>query len=463
MLFSDRLFIRKIFLLAGDLGLMFFSLFLALSVRGLWVVSFNYYLVNLKVFLPIFFVSSVVYVLFDLYGLRMLQKIYRLVYYLFMATIANLVLATVYLYIFQARSEISPKTVLVLYILLVFFLTVVWRFLYNDLFFTSRKYLKKTIIVSDGKIDSELMKLSNPPAGVDFEITGLVSVDDDFKNSSFENVPHLGDFKDIQKIIVENKIEEIILAADSRKDDQEFIKTLSDSLMLGIKIFEWPVFYEHVFQKIPIDKLDHFWFIYTFGENDKRIFEHFKRVFDLLISVVGMIFFFLIFPLVALLIKLTSPGPIFYCQRRLGKDGKIFTLIKFRTMENNAEKEGAVWSSSKDKRITSVGKILRRSRIDEVPQFLNILKGEMSLVGPRPERPEFLSVLSEKIPFYYKRQMVKPGVTGFAQVMYPYAETVEDSLEKVGYDLFYIKNRSFYLYFKIILLTLRTMLTLSGR
>jgi len=132
-------------------------------------------------------------------------------------------------------------------------------------------------------------------------------------------------------------------------------------------------------------------------------------------------------------------------------------------MRNDAEKDGAVWSSKGDKRITPVGTFLRKTRIDEMPQFWNILRGEMSLVGPRPERPEFLPILNEKIPFYYKRHMVKPGVTGLAQVMYPYAETVDDSLEKIGYDLFYIKNRSLYLYFKVILLTLRTVLTFSGQ
>ncbi len=463
MFFSDRLFMRKIFLLCGDFGLMFFSLFLALSTRMFKVVSFDYYLANLLVFWPIFFCSLIVYIFFNLYSLRLLQTIYQLVYYLFLAVIFNLVLATVYLYFFQARSEISPKTVLALYGVLLFSLTVVWRFLYYDFFFTSKKYLRRVLIVNSGQANRELGQLANPPKGVGYEIVGFVSMEEKECSTAFENVPHLGDLRNFQKVIIENRIEEVIIAADSHKDSPQLVRTLSDALILGIKIFQWPIFYEQVFQKVPTNEIDHAWFIYAFGEVDSKNFERIKRVFDLFITAVGMLFFILFLPFVALLIKLTSMGPIFYRQKRLGLGGEVFTLIKFRTMKTDAEKDGAVWSTKDDQRVTGVGKFLRKTRIDEMPQFMNILRGEMSLVGPRPERPEFLAILNEKIPFYYKRLMVKPGVTGFAQVMYPYAETVEDSLEKVGYDLFYIKNRCLYLYLKIILLTVRTMLTFRGQ
>ena len=306
------------------------------------------------------------------------------------------------------------------------------------------------------------MKIANPPKGVDYKIIGHISQDENRTTSSFSDAPFLGYSRDIQKIIQEQKADELVVAFDYR-NNREFVKELSDSLNFGVKIFEWPVFFEQVFQKVPTNQVDHFWFIYNFGDADKKLYERIKRFFDILMVIPGMIFLAAILPFIALLIKATSRGPIFYRQERMGLNGKIFILVKFRTMEDNAEKDGVQWAMKDDRRVTSVGKFLRKTRLDEIPQFLNILKGEMSLVGPRPERPEFLKTLSEKIPFYYKRNMVLPGLTGFAQIMYPYAATIEDSLEKVGYDLYYIKNRSLFLYLKIILSTLRTDLSCQGQ
>ena len=441
MFYSDRLFIRKIFLLAGDFLLFFFSLFLALSARQAKIVSPEYYQLNLKVFLPIFILSIIVYFLFDLYNIRVLENIYRSVYYLFIAVVTNMLLATAMLYLFYQDEQATPKTVLLLYGILVFLLTVVWRFLYHDLFFTNIKYQKRVLLIGGDSDNVDLLKITTPSKVADYQIVGYISDRDDRVASPFPDVPCLGNFKGLREIIKEHKIEELLLAFDYKRDPK-FIKELSDSLTLGVKIFEWQVFFEQVFQKVPTNQIDHFWFIYNFGETDKKLFERIKRFLDIIISAFGIVLLVLILPFVALLIKLTSRGPVFYKQKRMGFDGKIFTLAKFRTMADKAEKNGAVWAEKNDKRVTGVGKFLRRTRIDELPQFINILWGEMSLIGPRPERPEFLPVLEEKIPFYYKRHMVKPGITGFAQVMHPYAATVEDSLEKVGYDLFYIKNRS---------------------
>lgn len=462
MFYSDRLFIRKMFLLAGDFSLFFLALFLALSVRQIRIVEEGYYQKNLKVFLPIFVISVLVYFLFDLYNVRMLRSIYRSIYFLFIAVLANMLLATAFLYAFYQNAEITPKTVLFLYGVLVFLLTTSWRFLYHDLFFANKKYLKRIIIIGGEEKNEDLLKIANPPKGVDYKIIGHISQDENRTTSSFSDAPFLGYSRDIQKIIQEQKADELVVAFDYR-NNREFVKELSDSLNFGVKIFEWPVFFEQVFQKVPTNQVDHFWFIYNFGDADKKLYERIKRFFDILMVIPGMIFLAAILPFIALLIKATSHGPIFYRQERMGLNGKIFILVKFRTMEDNAEKDGVQWAMKDDRRVTSVGKFLRKTRLDEIPQFLNILKGEMSLVGPRPERPEFLKTLSEKIPFYYKRNMVLPGLTGFAQIMYPYAATIEDSLEKVGYDLYYIKNRSLFLYLKIILSTLRTALSCQGQ
>ncbi|MBZ9569449.1 sugar transferase, partial [Patescibacteria group bacterium] len=181
----------------------------------------------------------------------------------------------------------------------------------------------------------------------------------------------------------------------------------------------------------------------------------FKRGFDILFSLFGLLITAILFPFIALAIKIDSPSPMFYSQKRVGKDGKIFTIYKFRTMKAGAEKEGPRWASSDDPRITRVGKVLRAIYIDEFPQFYNILKGDISFVGPRPERPEFVKQLKKKIPYYGVRHLVKPGFTGWAQINYHYGASVEEAREKLQYDLYYIKNRSFFLDLGIILKTIK--------
>ncbi len=392
----------------------------------------------------------------------MLESIYRSVYWLFIAVVLNTLLATAILYLFYQNNDITPKTVLVFYGIAVFLLSVVWRFLSYELFFSNVRYQKRVLLIGGKSDNPELAKISKISKTSDYKIIGYVAEDSNFQTSPFPEIPFLGNIKDIKRIINEQKAEELILALDY-KNNPHFIQELSDSLTLGVKIFEWQVFFEYVFQKVPTNQIDHFWFIQNFGENHNKLYERIKRLIDILVASFGIVFLALIFLPIAILIKATSQGPVFYKHKRMGFNGNLFTLIKFRSMRDDAEKDGAQWTKKNDERVTKIGKFIRKSKIDEFPQFINVLKGEMSLIGPRPERPEFLPILEEKIPFYYKRHMVKPGITGFAQVIYPYAATVDDSLEKIGYDLFYIKNRSFYLYVKIILLTIRTMLSMKGR
>jgi exopolysaccharide biosynthesis polyprenyl glycosylphosphotransferase len=188
-----------------------------------------------------------------------------------------------------------------------------------------------------------------------------------------------------------------------------------------------------------------------------------KQILSFLVSAVLCVVFLPLFPIIALLIKLDSKGPVFHRQERVGQDGKTFTLWKFRSMKQDAEKQtGPVWSAAQDSRVTRIGKYLRRTRLDELPQLYNILRGDMSLVGPRPERPHFVKQLSEIIPFYNLRHVVKPGVTGWAQIKYRYGNSVEDAVEKLQYDLFYIKNLSWPLDLIIIFDTAKTVLVRKG-
>jgi len=205
--------------------------------------------------------------------------------------------------------------------------------------------------------------------------------------------------------------------------------------------------------KIPLERIDEVWILENIEQREKKLYEIAKRGFDILFSLLGFLILLIIFPLVALMVKIDSPGSIFYSQRRIRKKGTIFTLYKFRTMKIGAKENDLSLASSDNFRITRIGKVLRRTHIDELPQFYNILKGDISFVGPRPEAIQLVESFKKEIPYYNLRHLVKPGFTGWAQINYHYTTSVSETREKLQYDLYYIKNRSFFLDLVIILKT----------
>jgi sugar transferase (PEP-CTERM system associated) len=221
--------------------------------------------------------------------------------------------------------------------------------------------------------------------------------------------------------------------------------------------------YEEYTGKIAVENLRPSWFIFSDGFRRSRILPAVKRVIDVVAAGCGLICAFPVMVAVGLAVKLTSPGPVMFTQRRVGRAGGVFVLYKFRSMCDDAEGvTGAVWASRNDPRVTPIGRFLRQSRLDELPQLWNVLRGDMSLVGPRPERPEFVSELTRQIPFYGQRHVVKPGVTGWAQVRHCYGSSVEDAMEKLQYDLFYIKNLSIALDLFILFKTVQTVILQRG-
>ena len=221
-------------------------------------------------------------------------------------------------------------------------------------------------------------------------------------------------------------------------------------------------FTEELNGRIAVENLYPSALIFSDGFKRSRLFKKGKKYFDLLIAIVAMIFAFPIGFMIAMAIKLDSDGPIFYEQERVGKDGKIFKLKKFRSMRNDAEKDGPVWAKVEDDRVTRVGRIIRQMRLDEMPQIINVLRQEMSFVGPRPERPFFVKRLEREIPYYFYRHSVRPGITGWAQLSYPYGASKEDAIEKLKYDLYYIKNISFIFDLTIILETIKIVIWGKG-
>ena len=232
----------------------------------------------------------------------------------------------------------------------------------------------------------------------------------------------------------------------------------------GIEVVDAPSFYEEIAGKLLIENITPSWFIFSKGFRSTPAMKLFKRAFDIVFSLLGLALTTPLLPLAALVIRLDSRGPVFFRQVRVGERDKPFVLYKLRTMRQDAENgTGPVWAEKSDPRVTRIGQFLRKTRIDELPQFLNVLKGEMSFVGPRPERPEFVEQLKKVVPYYSERHFVKPGVTGWAQIRYPYGASVEDALEKLRYDLYYIKNTSLILEMLILFETIKVMLFGRGR
>lgn len=242
------------------------------------------------------------------------------------------------------------------------------------------------------------------------------------------------------------------------------VEELLNCKLAGIEVVDAPSFYETATRKLLIENITPSWFIFSHGFKVTWVLRLCKRSMDIAASLAGLACFLPFIPFIVLAIKLDSPGPVLFRQTRVGQGDRPFTLMKFRSMRQDAEaRTGAVWSQENDPRITKVGNFLRRTRLDEIPQLVNILRGDMSLVGPRPERPEFVNKLKERIPYYSERHYVKPGLTGWAQVRYPYGSSVEDAIEKLRYDLYYIKNISIFLDLFIIFKTFSVVLLGKGR
>ena len=257
----------------------------------------------------------------------------------------------------------------------------------------------------------------------------------------------------------------ILIDGAEKSLSQQMVRELMDMRLQGVYVYSIADFCEQFWHKIPPAYVQDDWFAFTSGFNilHNRIKAKLKQLIDIVVAAAMIIVSLPITLPIAVIIKLTSPGSIFYSQVRTGLNGKKFRVYKFRSMYQNAESKGIQWAQKKDPRITKVGAFIRMTRIDELPQLWNVFKGEMSLVGPRPERPEFDMQLREQIPYYDVRYLVKPGITGWAQVCYPYGASVEDAYQKVAYDLYYIKNYSLLMDFAIALKTLRVVVLGKGR
>ena len=341
---------------------------------------------------------------------------------------------------------------------------IIWRLAYIN-FITSPRFYKKALIV--GEI-SNIQNIIHAFKGSDpnYKIIGFINCES--SNTDAIKVKGIKEFKpeQIHEIILKENISEIVVASyNSETITPEIYHDLITLLERGFPIKEYTQVYEDMTKRVPVQFVGKdFYKYFPFSRsNQNKLYRLFHRLSDLFFSIIGILIGVILLPLILLGNLTANRGPLFYMQERIGKNGKIFKIIKFRTMIRDAEKYGAVWASKNDSRVTFFGRFLRNSRLDEIPQFLNIIKGDMSLIGPRPERPHFVRELSQIIPFYETRHIIKPGLTGWAQVRVRYGSTVEDSLLKLQYDLYYIKHRSFFLDVNVMVKTLSTMIFFRGQ
>lgn len=416
---------RKIILLLGDIFVLYASLFLTLVIRYVEIPNKLTWDAHKWAF---FFVYGMWIISFYIAGLYDAPK--ARISYLAKNMAINIGMAILLFYLIP-YFYITPKTNLFIDGAIVSILIWLWRKAFRRLLIKGSKI--KVFLMGKTKEEMSFAKI-------------------------IDERPDLG-FKVIDNISESN----IVIASTQMKQNPELVRSLYGMVLQGKTIIDFERFYESLTGKVPISTINEVWFLENLSEINKQKFEKVKRWIDIAIACLLGIPFVVIFPFVAAAIKLSSPGPIFYKQKRLGRNGKEFQIIKFRSMIDNAEKEGARWAEKRDRRITFAGNIMRKIRIDELPQIWNVIRGDISLVGPRPERPEFVKDLVEKIPHYSMRHLVKPGLSGWAQINFPYGSSIEDSTQKLQYDLYYIKNRTLVLEIAIMLKTIMSLIRIEGR
>ncbi|MGZ8847558.1 MAG: TIGR03013 family XrtA/PEP-CTERM system glycosyltransferase [Pyrinomonadaceae bacterium] len=317
---------------------------------------------------------------------------------------------------------------------------------------------ERILIVGSGPFAIEIAKETLERKDAGYRVVGFVDNDPALVGKSLINPKVIGLTSDLAALVRRENIDRLVVAIGDRRGQFPTQELLKLSLSGDVSIEESASFYERLTGRVLLDMIRPSWLIFSSRGQRARINEIIRVVMHRIIALVGAILSLPIAIFTAILIKLESRGPVLYKQERVGRNGRPFTVMKFRSMRMDAEKDGPVWAKSDDDRMTRVGRIIRKIRVDEIPQFWNILRGDMNFVGPRPERPHFVATLAQEIPYYEQRHLIAPGLTGWAQINYPYGASVEDARQKLQYDLFYIKNQNLALDATIMFETIKTIL-----
>ena len=451
---------RKILLRVFDIVFVLLSLYLIGNV-----FDFDYFRItgeNWTWTLVLVLYITVFGTIFELYDLQKASKLEII--------ISNIVLTSSITVLFYLLTPFFTPTLpdnrlQIIYFYLAFVISLtVWRWAYVT-FISSPRFYKKVLLVGEiSNIEpiAKSLKESDP----NYKIIGFINCEDEYgEKIKFKG---LKEYKpqDFVQIIKSQKVSEIVVASyNSETITPEIYNDLITLLEKGFTIREYTQVYEELNYRVPVQFVGKdFYKYFPFSRsNQNKLYLLYRRISDIVFSIFGLIIGIILLPIILIGNLIGNKGPLFYKQERIGKNGSPFSIIKLRTMIKNAERDGMKWAQKNDARVTKFGKFLRRARIDEIPQFFNVLKGEMSLIGPRPERPFFVQELSQIIPFYETRHIVKPGLTGWAQVNSRYGSTIDDSLIKLQYDLYYIKHRSLFLDLNIVIKTLSTIIFFRGQ
>lgn len=366
-----------------------------------------------------------------------------------------------YLLIFFSIPTELPRGIVVYHGVAAIALIALWRGTYIRV----APFRRRALIVGAGNAGREIAQTIQTQFRTHYDLVGFVDDDATKHGQSIEGLKVLGTRADLTRLVQAHRVGEIILAITRGLSDGLF-DALLDAQELGVEIVPMPLVYEEVTGRVPVQYVGDSWYVALplSHASSSGMYRVFKRAFDVTFALIGLSVFALLLPFIALAIKLDSTGTVFYAQPRVGQGGRIFKLWKLRTMVRDAEADGqAVWAARNDPRVTRVGKILRRLHLDEVPQFWNVLRGEMSIVGPRPERPEFVAQLEKQIPFYRLRHAVKPGLAGWAIAHADYVDNLEAARVRVEYDLYYIKHQSLGLDVWILFRAIGHVLAFKGR
>jgi exopolysaccharide biosynthesis polyprenyl glycosylphosphotransferase len=369
----------------------------------------------------------------------------------------------VFYFTYQTPKSL-PRIGVAAFIISVFILTLVWRLLYIRIF-TAPQFMRRIMLVGAGDTGKIMLKIINQIKPHPFILVGIIDDDPQKIGKMIEGYEVFGGSEVLIKAICDHQITDLIVAISGQMQGGMF-QALLDAQEVGTEIIRMPVAYEELLHRVPIRYLEAEWILRSFVDKarSETFSEMLKRGLDILGGLVGILFLLILFPFVAIAILMESGNPILYKQIRMGRGGQLYNIYKFRTMRQDAEADGQPqWAEENDRRATRVGLFLRKTHIDEIPQFYNVVHGEMSLVGPRAERPELVEWFQKHVPFYRARLLVRPGMTGWAQVNQQYASTIDETIEKLEYDLYYIMHRNFLMDLRIIVRTPSLILSLRGR
>lgn len=432
----SRRFISFWLIILPDIVWLYLSLYLTVRVRypqGLDAASAS---THFKAFSIIFAFWFLVFFIHGLFEVKSFRRYTSLLFNLISATIVNLLVAVLYFY-FQPNLILTPRRFLLVLVAVSFILILSWHLIVK---YFLKNRLKESVYLFS--FNNELKEL-----------------EEEIRQHGFLGIQVLGHLNEQSLSQVRFNKDIGIILPDNLQTKPEVLQKFYELRTSGVAFYNHKDFYENLTRRVYLSQLDEVWFLENIDYKEKRFYSLVKRLTDVLLGIVGFVVFLVSFPVCALLIKFTSKGPIFFVQERVGKAGRTFKVYKYRSMSGGPTN---TWTSVNDPRITKVGKFLRITHLDELPQFINLLKGNMSLVGPRPEQPHIVEELKKQIPFYDERHLVKPGITGWAQLNI-YAGSLEESKLKLQYDLYYIKHRGFLFDLEIILKTIYYIFTWQGR